>query len=792
MKCVILAGGRGDRLWPLSRKNFPKQFIQIQGDHSIFQETIVRNIPYCDEFIIVTNGDYRFIVENQISAFQGLVHRYLYEGVGRKTTAAITLACMQLPLSEIVLVVPADQIVSGNAYKDNLMHAKELCEEGKLVTFGMQIEKPEERFGYIRYQGEDVLQFAEKPGKNVAAEYQQSGEYLINSGMFVFRVGDYLRELKQNSTTIYDACRQAYSMRQTSGNSYTFVPEVMQSIPAVAVEKAVFEKTNNAKVVHASFGWKDIGSLEDLKATELKTAMDGQQILYGCENTDIINQCPRRVVVANGLDDTVIVNTKDVVYVGRKGESNQLKQIIEENPQIGSFVEGGRVLYRQWGNYELLVDTPHYRVKKVVITPGHTIYAHRHLYRSEHWSVVSGNALIDLEGDIRRYATNDVIDVTPGMLHQVSNAGNEPLIIIEVSVGENVTEDDKISETPQELTDAQLGMETESFVKLRPAFKDFLWGGTRLKSVYHKQCDYDIVAESWELSAHEAGQSIVASGRHRGMTFSEYLRVLGKVNWGWKCRPLEAFPILIKFIDAKGALSVQVHPDDDYALTVENQYGKNEMWYIIDCEPDSYLYCGFQRNVSREEVEQRLRDNTILEILNKVPVQKGEAYFIPAGTVHAIGAGLLICEIQQSSTCTYRLYDYGRKDKFGNFRELHIEKALDVLKLEQYEPQKLENTMEEGDGFMKRVISRCKYFECTQYHLEGKMELPAVEESFTSLICIRGEGKLRLNKEQTGTGDLAAMNLETMYFVAGESIFMPKSTDIYNVEGVCEFIVTRI
>lgn len=782
MKCVILAGGRGDRLWPLSRKNFPKQFIQIQGDHSIFQETIARNIPYCDEFIIVTNSEYRFIVENQIDAFQGLVRRYLYEGTGRKTAAAITLACMQLPLSETVLVVPADQVVSGNSYKDDLMHAKELCEEGKLVTFGMQIEKPDGRFGYIRYRQEDVLQFAEKPDREEALRYQRSGEYLINSGMFVFRVGDFLRELQQSSPAVYDACREAYARRGISVNSYTFGPEVMKTIPAVAVEKAVFEKTGNAKVVHASFDWKDIGSLEDLKATELKTAMDGQQIRYACKNTDIINQCPRRVVVANGLDDTVIVNTKDVVYVGRKGESDQLKQIIEENPQIGSFVEGGRVLYRQWGNYELLVDTPHYRVKKVVINPGRTIYAHRHLYRSEHWSIVAGTALIDLEGDIGHYATNDMIKVAIGMLHRISNAGNEPLIIIEVSVGENVTEDDKISEMRQELTDDQLGRETEPFVKLQPAFKDFLWGGTRLKTLYHKQCDYDVVAESWELSAHEAGQSVVASGRHKGMSFSEYLRVLGKANWGWKCRPLEAFPIMIKFIDARSALSVQVHPDDEYALKTENQYGKNEMWYIIDCEPDSYLYCGFQENVSKEEVERRLRDNTILEILNKVSVQKGEAYFIPAGTVHAIGPGLLICEIQQSSTCTYRLYDYGRRDKFGNLRELHIEKALDVLHYERYKPQKLEDTVEEGDGFQKRVISRCKYFECTQYRLEGKMELPAVEESFTSLVCIRGDGVLRIDREQT----------EKMEFTAGESIFMPKSTDIYSVEGACEFIVTRI
>ncbi|MBQ7934025.1 MAG: NTP transferase domain-containing protein [Lachnospiraceae bacterium] len=782
MKCIILAGGAGDRLWPLSRKNYPKQFIQIQGDHSLFQETIARNIPYCDEFIIVTNREYRFIAENQISAFQGLVHRYIFEGEGRKTTAAITLACMQLPLSEVVLVVPADQIVGEGAYKDDLMHAKELCGEGQLVTFGMPIEAPEDRFGYIRYAGEDVLQFTEKPDKELARTYMTAGDYLVNSGMFVFCVGNYLHELEMHSPEVYQACKQAYRMRQVEPDSYTFAPEVMRSIPAVPVERAVFEKTKNAKVVHASFDWKDIGSLEDLKSTELRTAMDGQQVQYECANTDIINHCPRRVVVANELEDMVIVNTKDAVYVGKKGASGNLKTILEENTQIAGHVEGGRVRYRQWGNYELLVDEPTYRVKKVVIQCGKTIYAHKHLYRSEHWSVVSGEALIELEGVSGTYYTNDVIDVNRDVVHQVSNVGNEPLVIIEVAVGENVTEDDKITDCRPDLTEEQLGMQTEPFVKLRPAFKDYLWGGTRLKELYGKKCDYDIVAESWELSAHEAGQSIVAAGRHKGMSFGEYLNIIGKNYWGWKCRPLDAFPILIKFIDAKGSLSVQVHPDDDYALTVENEYGKNEMWYIIDCEPDSYLYCGFNRDVTREEVARRLADNTILEILNKVPVQKGEAYFIPAGTVHAIGAGLLICEIQQSSNCTYRLYDYCRKDKFGNLRELHIDKALDVLRYDRYEPQKLEDTVEQGATYVKRVISRCKYFECMQYQLDGTMELVGVEESFTSLVCISGSGSIRAGRDSS----------QVMDFKAGESIFMPKSNEISVIEGQCELIITRI
>ncbi len=780
MKCIVLAGGKGDRLWPLSRKNYPKQFIQIQGDHSIFQETIARNIPYCDEFIIVTNSEYQFIVENQLAAFQGLVHRCVFEEEGRKTAAAVTLACMLLPQSETVLVVPADQIISGNAYKDAVLRARELSDENWLVTMGMAIVSAEERFGYLHYNGEDVLQFTEKPDKQRAMQYLEAGDYLINSGIFLFRVGNYLKELKRYSPEVYAACRSAYRMKHSSHGNYTYVTEVMRSIPAVAVEKAVFEKTSGAKVVHASFDWQDVGSLEDLKSTEWDAFMSGQQIQYACENTDIINYCPRRVVVANELDDVVVVNTKDAVYVGKKGASDNLKTILEENPQISSYVEGGRVVYRPWGNYELLVDMPTYRVKKVLIQPQKSIYAHKHLYRNENWTVVDGEALIELNGKKEIYKTNDTINVAKGTKHQVSNIGNGMLVIIEVSVGENVTEDDKVIEECNAVTEEELGVAVEDFVKLQPVYRDYLWGGTRLKECYSKSCDYDTIAESWELAAHENGQSIVASGRHKGMTFGEYLTVIGKNNWGWKCRPLDAFPILVKFIDAQDALSVQVHPDDDYALSVENQYGKNEMWYIVDCAEDAFLYCGFNRDVSKEEVAERIQNNTILEVLNKVPVKKGDACFVPAGTVHAIGAGILICEIQQSSDCTYRLYDYERRDKFGNLRELHINKALDVINYKKYVPQLLESTTERTDAYEKQVISRCKYFECVMYRLNGKMELTAVEESFTSLLCLSGSGRIRTGQDSF------------MDYVAGESIFMPKSTKVYEIVGNCEFVITRI
>lgn len=782
MKCIVLAGGKGGRLWPLSRKSYPKQFIKLQKNHSMFQETIGRNLPFCDEFVVVTNKEYRFLVEDQLSAFQGLTHSCVLEEIGRKTTAAIILACMQFPLSEIVLVVPTDQLINGEAYKDAILRGKELSKEGYLVTFGMDIKEPEERFGYLRCKGEDVLRFTEKPDRQEAAEYLSSGEYLVNSGIFMFRVGNMLQELKKYSPDLEQACRYAYKKRKHVKNNILYKESILNQIEAVPIERSVFEHTLQAKAVHCNFEWKDIGSLEDLKATELQSADSSRQIAYQCEDTEIINQCMRSAVVANGLQDVLIVNTQDAVYVGKKGESGALKDIIRENPQMSVFVENGRMVYRAWGSYELLVDDPSYRVKKIQIHPGKTIYAHSHRYRSEHWSVVTGTARIELNGAGAVYGMGDVINVEKNMIHQVSNIGMYPLMIIEVSVGENVTEDDIIPVESRDLTEVDLGYQLEPYVKLQPAYKDYLWGGVRLKEVFGKKCEYDMIAESWELSAHAEGQSTVASGRHKGMLFGEYLDKIGKESLGWKCRSLANFPILIKFIDAKEPLSVQVHPDDEYALEQEDEYGKNEMWYILDAEPEAYIYCGFKEKTDKEEVARRIRENTVVEILNKVPVKAGEVYFIPAGTVHAIGGGLMICEIQQSSACTYRMYDYGRKDRFGNYRELHIQKALDVMNCDPYMPQKFEVKAEQGGQYESRQLCCCKYFISTHYSMKGMAELLFSEESFTSIICIKGTGCLGVKGE----------DVEEMKFKAGESIFLPKSEKTYTIFGDCEVIVTRI
>lgn len=784
MKCLVLAGGKGDRLWPLSRQHYPKQFIKLQKNHSLFQETIARNIPFCDEFIIVTNEEYQFIIEDQMKSFQDITYRCVYEGVGRKTTAAIMLPIMQLAMSELVFVVGSDQLVVGEDYKDAVMQAKELARMGYLVTIGMDFEKPQQRFGYIRYEGQDVLGFTEKPDEKTLGNFENT-EYLVNTGMFLFQVGDILKQLREYEPDVYQDLCQTYQARESRKGALYFSKEVMQKLPAMPIEKAVFEKTKIAKVVHGQFVWHDIGSLADLSQIDSYICNKGYVITNDCKDVTVLNECSRRIVVADGLENAYIVNTKDAVYVAKDGDSEHLKQIMSQHTELSPFFQDGRVSYRSWGTYELLVDEPENRVKRILIRPGKTIYAHKHEFRRECWTIVRGMARITLDGKTEDYLAGSCIVVAENVVHQITNIAEEPLAVIEVSMGANVTEDDIVSVQSRDLTETELGYEVEPFVKLSPAFKDYLWGGNKLKSMYQKKCDYDIVAESWELSAHEAGPSIVISGRHKGMPFPVYLDTIGKAYWGWKCQSLPNFPILVKFIDARDRLSVQVHPDDEYALENEGEYGKNEMWYVLDCEKDAGIYCGFNRDVTKEEVERRIRDNSILEVLNWIPAKKGDVFFIKAGTVHAIGAGMLVCEIQQSSNCTYRLYDFDRRDKFGNLRQLHLEKALDVLDYTKYQTVNAcatggENAEDADENGI--LLGRCKYFECYDYKIEKEQTIAMNPNSFLSLICVKGKGIVQMAQEKE----------DALTFQMGDSIFVPAREGKLLVTGQCELVVTHV
>ena len=311
-----------------------------------------------------------------------------------------------------------------------------------------------------------------------------------------------------------------------------------------------------------------------------------------------------------------------------------------------------------------------------------------------------------------------------------------------------------------------------SVLKLKPSCKDYLWGGHRLVEEYGKEYDGEILAETWELSCHPDGPSTIVNGAYAGKTLEEYIEAEGKEVLGTNCRRFRDFPILTKFIDAKQDLSIQVHPDNRYALKNEGQYGKTEMWYVLDAGKEAFLYYGFKKEVSKEEFARRIREDTLLEVLNAVPVQKGDVLFIESGTIHAIGKDILIAEIQQNSNVTYRVYDYGRVGKDGKKRDLHIEKAIAVtnrvplIKSRSSYPH----------------VADCDYFTVDKLNLDGRMmcrvEGTVSEESFVSILILDGEGVVSCGNKVS--------------YQKGDSLFLPAGSGAYVIEGSCDALITTI
>lgn len=316
-------------------------------------------------------------------------------------------------------------------------------------------------------------------------------------------------------------------------------------------------------------------------------------------------------------------------------------------------------------------------------------------------------------------------------------------------------------------------------IKLKPAFKDYLWGGTRLRDDFGKDCDFDKIAESWELSCHKDGNSVVADGEFAGLTLAQYIEKEGKSVLGTNCEKFENFPILIKLIDAKDNLSVQVHPNNEYAQRVEGEYGKTEMWYVVDCDEGASLLYGFKHNITKEEFRERIENNTLLEVTNSVPVKKGDVFFIEAGTLHAIGKGILIAEIQQNSNTTYRIYDYGRVDADGKPRQLHIDKAVDVTNLCPAKPYPQSEPVDMG-GWTKKRLAKCEYFTVDVINVDTSAALEADKSSFVNILVL--DGGCVLSSEGNDAVELKK----------GDSVFIPAGLGKFELTGKCSAVMTHI
>ncbi len=316
-------------------------------------------------------------------------------------------------------------------------------------------------------------------------------------------------------------------------------------------------------------------------------------------------------------------------------------------------------------------------------------------------------------------------------------------------------------------------------LKLTPPTKDYIWGGTRLSKEYGILSFDDRQAEAWMLSCHEAGQCVIENGDFKERTLSDVLANEGKNYLGTNCERFSSFPILIKLIDALDNLSVQVHPDDEYAMRVEGEFGKTEAWYIVDCDDDAEIIYGFKKDIDKETFRKSIEENTLLDYVNRVKVKKGDIFFIEAGTLHAICKGILLAEVQQNSNTTYRVYDYGRLQN-GKPRELHVEKALDVTSTKAIDASgKPQGEKEKKDGYYETLLTSCELFTVKRLDIEEKAKLCAGKESFVSLVALEGNGVVMHDD-----------TCVTLY--KGDSLFIPAGFGEFEILGEVTVLETRV
>ncbi len=461
---ILLCGGSGTRLWPLSRTKLPKQFVRLFAGRSLFQDTVVRNSTACKKTIIVSNIEQYFLAIDQLEQIPAISANFLLEPIGKNTAPAIALACMGLNKDDLVLVTTSDHLIKNqSAYENAVLQAKKLAQQDYLVTFGIKPDYAETGFGYIEANNNDVLSFKEKPTKEVAQNYIEQGNYYWNSGMFCFKAGVFLAELKKHSPKIYQTCKKAIEITNkqiVNKQEIKIDLNAMQAIPAQSIDYAVMEKSTKVKVVACDMQWSDLGSYDALHA-ELKSSADGNTILARTElpcSSAIQSPTPICIDSSNNLivtkerqialidvDDLIIVDTHDALLISKKGSSQKVKQVVDKlktiNPELTHI---HRVAHRPWGTYEVLQDLLQYKVKKIIVKPGSKLSLQKHFHRNEHWVVVSGTATVTIDNKQFLVRPNESTYIQMGQLHRLENQGKIELVIIEVQVGEYTGEDDII------------------------------------------------------------------------------------------------------------------------------------------------------------------------------------------------------------------------------------------------------------------------------------------------------------------------------------------------------------
>ena len=455
---VILSGGSGTRLWPLSRRMHPKQLLPLVNDTTMLQNTITRltGSPDIDHVMVICNDDYRFMVAEQVKETDIPSNEIILEPMGRNTAPAIALAAFNAIRNgddPVLLVLPADHVIADvETFQSALLLGKQASEAGKLVTFGIVPDGPETGFGYIKAQAENneeavyhVDKFVEKPDADTAAEYIADGHYYWNSGMFMFQASTYLDALNQHAPAIYQATEAALEAADRDSDFVRVGRDLFERCPSDSIDYAVMEKVDNAVVIPVDIGWSDVGSWSALH--DVGDVDDQGNTLIGDVKSGLTSnsyvRANNRLVVTLGVDNMVVVDTDDALLVASRDHVQDIKTIVEQlSAENRQEVDLHKCVYRPWGHYQGIDDGTHYQVKRITVSPGAAISLQLHHHRSEHWIVVSGTAKVTRGDEVFIISENQSTYIPLGEKHRLENIGKIPLKLIEVQTGSYLGEDD--------------------------------------------------------------------------------------------------------------------------------------------------------------------------------------------------------------------------------------------------------------------------------------------------------------------------------------------------------------
>ena len=449
MKVVLLAGGGGTRLFPLSRAKFPKQFLQVTGEESLFAQTVQRFLAVTDarNLVVVTNCNHEYLVKSELASCGAAAAHVVLEPVGRNTAPAIALAAaycrdkLGSAAGEVLMVTPCDHVIQPvDVFAASVQDAAKLAEQGSIVTFGVRPTGPETGYGYIQ-AGERrggafaVKSFREKPDRKTAEKYIADGNYYWNSGMFGFALGRLMQELADQQPAINELAVEPVEQ----------VLAKFEEMPEVSIDYGIMEKAPNVLVLPLTAYWNDIGSWDAiydvLGKDKAGNAVKGDCINLGCTNTLLLSN--RHLVAGIGLDDILVVETADAILVAKKGESQKVKDLVAQLKNKGRREAAEHPTdYRPWGSYTILGEGADYKIKRIVVNPGQILSLQMHHHRSEHWVVVSGTAQVTIGDKEQMVCDNESVFVPQSVKHRVFNPGKIPLVMIEVQSGRYLGEDD--------------------------------------------------------------------------------------------------------------------------------------------------------------------------------------------------------------------------------------------------------------------------------------------------------------------------------------------------------------